>query len=279
MVKQELLSVRKTIWKQRFLVAEMSYSVYGDDRRIVDRAIDTELVVSRKTKDPTKAFQNYYLRSRMNPDPRGLDDNESAVKLSPTDQVGFRGLFVSEFQGLMEQRDFDFSRYAQQAEYLTEMVAYKMESTKDKQENAVYAFTIVTIIFLPLSAIAGIFGMNTNDIRDLDQSQWLYWVVALPVTAGVIIGGLWWMNELGNVMRWLTGQKSGSGISAKGFTAAPISYDYPVPESPSRYPSRVSTQQLYSLDEESKGVATRKHRYRDVRDGVVRRTTRSRTFI
>jgi hypothetical protein len=29
--------------------------------------------------------------------------------------------------------------------------------------------------------------MNTNDIRNMDQNQWLYWVVALPVTVIVVL--------------------------------------------------------------------------------------------
>jgi hypothetical protein len=49
--------------------------------------------------------------------------------------------------------------------------------------------------------------MNTTDVRDMPFGQWLYWATALPVTLVVIVGGLWWMNELGNVMAWATGQK------------------------------------------------------------------------
>lgn len=80
---------------------------------------------------------------------------------------------------------------------------FKTETRKDYHEQAVYAFTIVTVIFLPLSAISSIFGMNTSDIRDLEQGQWLYWATAVPVTVGVILIGLWWMGELGNAALWL----------------------------------------------------------------------------
>jgi len=77
------------------------------------------------------------------------------------------------------------------------------DTTKYRQENAVYAFTIVTVIFLPLSAVSSIFGMNTSDMRDLTQTQWLYWATAIPVTVGVILLGLLWTGELGNVLRWM----------------------------------------------------------------------------
>ena len=76
------------------------------------------------------------------------------------------------------------------------------DTTKSRQENAVYAFTIVTVIFLPLSAVSSIFGMNTSDMRDLEQGQWLYWATAVPVTLGVILLGLLWTGELRNAFQW-----------------------------------------------------------------------------
>ncbi len=76
---------------------------------------------------------------------------------------------------------------------------------------AIYAFTITTVIFLPLSAVSSIFGMNTNDIRNMEMDQLVYWVTALPVTIFVIIVALWWMGELGNALRWLFRRKRGDG--------------------------------------------------------------------
>jgi len=61
----------------------------------------------------------------------------------------------------------------------------------------------VTIIFLPLSAVASIFGMNTNDVRNMGLNQWAYWATAVPVTAAVIFLGLLWTGELGNIVRWV----------------------------------------------------------------------------
>jgi hypothetical protein len=77
------------------------------------------------------------------------------------------------------------------------------DTTKFRQENALYAFTIVTIIFLPLSAVSSNFGMNTNDFRDMEQGQWLYWATAIPVTVTVVLLGLFWTGELGNAFRWI----------------------------------------------------------------------------
>lgn len=52
--------------------------------------------------------------------------------------------------------------------------------------KAILVFTVVTIVFLPLNFISSFFGMNFSDIRNTDQTQWVFWAVALCVTAGVV---------------------------------------------------------------------------------------------
>lgn len=82
-----------------------------------------------------------------------------------------------------------------------------METTRDRQERAIYAFTIVTVVFLPLSAVSSIFGMNTADIRDMELGQWAYWAAAVPVTVLVMFLGLLFTGELGNLARWVFGRR------------------------------------------------------------------------
>ena len=78
-----------------------------------------------------------------------------------------------------------------------------IDTTKDRQEAAVFAFTMVTIVFLPLGTISSIFGMNTSDIANMELGQWVYWATALPTTGLVIVLGLWWMGELENLFNQL----------------------------------------------------------------------------
>lgn len=150
-----------------------------------------------------------------------LTDLDAASKLSATDAGGFRSLFLADCANLVEQREYEFRRNTEYAEDLERETTYKMEWTKDRQENAIYAFTLVTIIFLPLSAISSIFGMNTNDIRNMDFDQWLYWAIALPVTILLILVALWWMDELGNATDWLFGgRKRSSGYGKSSLSGA-----------------------------------------------------------
>lgn len=64
----------------------------------------------------------------------------------------------------------------------------RIESNRDRQEAAILVFTVVTIIFLPLSFVSSFFGMNVNDIRSMGRSQWIFWASALPLTA--IVAGV-----------------------------------------------------------------------------------------
>ena len=56
--------------------------------------------------------------------------------------------------------------------------------------KAILVFTVVTIIFLPLNFVSSFFGMNFADIRSTTRTQWLFWPVALCVTAGVVAASL-----------------------------------------------------------------------------------------
>lgn len=66
-----------------------------------------------------------------------------------------------------------------------------MLSRKDRQEGAIYVFTIVTIIFLPISTVSSILGMNTTDIRNTDNGQWVFWAASIPLTALVLLASLY----------------------------------------------------------------------------------------
>jgi Mg2+ and Co2+ transporter CorA len=56
--------------------------------------------------------------------------------------------------------------------------------------KAILVFTVVTIVFLPLNFVSSFFGMNFSDIREMRQTQWLFWAVALCITAGVVAASL-----------------------------------------------------------------------------------------
>ncbi|KAJ6782861.1 hypothetical protein PWT90_09947 [Aphanocladium album] len=238
LVRRELSAVRRTVTRQRHIIATMRQTMYPNAMTDFLRGDDDNYYPRPRHTNNRNYRHEHYPEARREEDYMSLD---YTLKVSPTDKNGFRGLLLTENSRQLDQRDFEFKRFFEYVEDLERTIAFKMDWTKDRQENAVYAFTIVTIIFLPLSSVAGIFGMNTSDVRDMNYTQWIFWAVALPVTFLVIVVGLWWMNELGNVMRWLTGQSSAAAAGNTGYggvTAEPVEVRYysdVEDEKPTRY--------------------------------------------
>ncbi|KAL9001792.1 MAG: hypothetical protein Q9188_005249 [Gyalolechia gomerana] len=82
---------------------------------------------------------------------------------------------------------------------------YRIESNRDRQEGAILVFTIVTIIFLPLSFVSSFFGMNTSDIRDMTTPQWAFWASAVPLTAIVVGVSIFVARKIEPLKDWWSG--------------------------------------------------------------------------
>ncbi|KAI8684106.1 hypothetical protein NCS57_00076100 [Fusarium keratoplasticum] len=277
LVQQELVAVKRTLWKQKNIICRVRNSLTAiDTQDIVIRQLEQSMFMKDKEKQYNKRYyaevspqappnpppQSYgpeedyaprveyaYTQEVTPPQPAndymGLDDDflydiTTSSKLSPTDAGGLRALLFLECSRLIEQREFEFRRFTEFTKDLERGFAYKMDFTRDRQERAIYAFTLVTIIFLPISAVSSIFGMNTTDIRDMEYSQWLYWVVAIPLTVVVILAGLLFMGELGNLARWFLrrsgqgGQGMYGGPSMMSQTAESAAFWPPPPPPPPR---------------------------------------------
>jgi len=73
--------------------------------------------------------------------------------------------------------------------------------------KAILVFTIVTIIFLPLSFISSFFGMNFLDIRDMERTQRLFWLVAGCLTVVTVGFSLFLAFYGGSIVDWVVAWK------------------------------------------------------------------------
>ena len=69
-----------------------------------------------------------------------------------------------------------------ECEALGQFVIHATEIEKDDLNKTILAFTIVTIIFLPLSFVTSYLGMNPSFEGDWTATQDLFWEIALPLT-------------------------------------------------------------------------------------------------
>lgn len=73
---------------------------------------------------------------------------------------------------------------------------------QDWRDNAAVVFTIITVIFLPLSFVASVFGMNTSDVRDMELTQWVFWTTAIVFTILVVLITVYFV-DVPPLWRWL----------------------------------------------------------------------------
>lgn len=89
---------------------------------------------------------------------------------------GFLDDMIKHFRTLKE--------YAKEAETLT--TNYIRVSNEDNSK-AIFVFTTVTVIFLPLNFVSSVLGMNVSDIRTTKRGSDLFWEIAVPVTIAVFM--------------------------------------------------------------------------------------------
>ncbi|KAF2463922.1 uncharacterized protein BDR25DRAFT_346990 [Lindgomyces ingoldianus] len=91
---------------------------------------------------------------------------------------------VSVTDYLLNQTEEMLQNFGEMSRRLTELENWHflcLSIDTDKQNKASFVFTTVTVFFLPISTLASILGMNTNDIRNMTENQWLFWAVAVPL--------------------------------------------------------------------------------------------------
>ncbi|PVI02967.1 hypothetical protein DM02DRAFT_521838 [Periconia macrospinosa] len=83
---------------------------------------------------------------------------------------------------------------------LSDTAKQSAEINEEDHGKAIFVFTVVTAIFLPLSFITSYLGMNTADIRDMENNQTLFWEIAAPLTA-VVMGAVVFVAYNGDELR------------------------------------------------------------------------------
>jgi Mg2+ and Co2+ transporter CorA len=89
--------------------------------------------------------------------------------------------------GIINQRRERYRYLGKSAKKLRERTKTNVEILDDDHGKAIFVFTVVTLVFLPLSFVTSFLGMNTVDIRNQDSTQRLFWAIALPLTLIVIV--------------------------------------------------------------------------------------------
>ncbi|KAF5962323.1 Mg2+ transporter protein CorA-like/zinc transport protein ZntB [Fusarium bulbicola] len=82
---------------------------------------------------------------------------------------------------------YDIEKLQDTTERLKFQAALFIKIKAEDQSVTIYVFTFVTVVFLPLSFATSYMGMNTSDIRDMKQGQWIFWAVGGVLTVLVLL--------------------------------------------------------------------------------------------
>ncbi|EXJ71329.1 uncharacterized protein A1O5_05135 [Cladophialophora psammophila CBS 110553] len=127
---------------------------------------------------------------------------EGFLATTTTRQALFQDFERPLFYKLRREQWEDSDSYEQILEGIPRLRSLLVQSVEIQQEDhgkAILVFTLVTVIFLPMSFVAGFLRMNTQDVRSLGEGLWIFWATALPVTVFVVALSVWigyWSESL-----------------------------------------------------------------------------------
>ena len=157
-------------------------------------------------------------RSQQSPKANGISratpttalPGDPAENTAPRHSATYRHLTASSFNDPIAKLEDNLQRELADLQDLRDnantLVSRTIQLVNIRLEDhgkAILVFTVVTIIFLPLNFVSSFFGMNTRDIRDLNATQSLFWLVAICVTAGVLGASIFLAFQGGDILEKL----------------------------------------------------------------------------
>lgn len=138
----------------------------------------------------------------------------------------YERMLLASCQDSLQLTDQEYRYLLARCGPLSDSTKQSLEINEEDHGKAIMVFTIVTIIFLPLSFVTSFLGMNTTDIRDMGSSSSLFWAIAVPLTA-VTMGSILYIGYNGDELRdafsslyrTITGKQDRSA-SARGISVA-----------------------------------------------------------
>ena len=166
-------------------------------------ALQEELTAIANVGNAQRTLLEQYLRLL---DPRSLRiTNRTRIGQFATERALGR-----KQQRILQMRDKNVQDLVERTDYLRDRIKQTIEIVEEGHGKAIRVFTIVTLFFLPLSFVSSFMGMNTRDIREMQQGQTLFWSTGLPITAVVLLAAVMYAYYGDQVGDWLEQQMSRS---------------------------------------------------------------------
>jgi hypothetical protein len=128
---------------------------------------------------------------------------------------------IAKLQDNLQRELFDLQDLRDNANTLVSRTIQLVNLRMESSSKAMLVFTVVTIIFLPLNFVTSFFGMNVSDIRNMQATQSLFWLVAMCVTAGVFVASIFLAFQggklLDRMLLWIDARKERAALKAPAY--------------------------------------------------------------
>jgi Mg2+ and Co2+ transporter CorA len=107
----------------------------------------------------------------------------------PGRQINFQyeRKFIDTLLETIHRQMLDYDELRERSTRLATENVQLVETQQDENSNNIFIFTIVTVIFLPLTFISGFFGMNLAGINGTKSTTVHFWELAVPITSAIAI--------------------------------------------------------------------------------------------
>jgi Mg2+ and Co2+ transporter CorA len=123
-------------------------------------------------------------------------------------RFAFEEITINRIKKAVKERITDCTELFNRTERLADQNVKLVETYQDDDNKTLLIFTVVTITFLPATFVTGFFGMNFHHINDTTYTVKHFWIIAGPLTLGVVMISLILAN-LGRIRRnWVEIRKS-----------------------------------------------------------------------
>ncbi|KAJ4295468.1 hypothetical protein N0V90_007480 [Kalmusia sp. IMI 367209] len=181
-----------------------------EELNIIIQIMDQQMELIKKLQAALKSGRN-----------RGYSHNstreyhhQNAGTIPPSDVATYRQMSFSHLSDpsaqLLEnlQREYvDLCDLRENSNALINRTIQLVNIRLEDHGKAILVFTIITIIFLPLSFISSFFGMNFSDIRDMESTQRLFWIIAGSLTIGTVAFAIFLAFYGSAIVDWLVAWK------------------------------------------------------------------------
>lgn len=113
--------------------------------------------------------------------PSSIDTPSTARKI----RFDFEKKSIERILGNLREQSKSCAELQKRAKVLAMQNVQSIEALQDDNSRAIFIFTFITVLFLPLSFVAGFFGMNLH--MDTSRTTSLFWQIAGPLAAAVVL--------------------------------------------------------------------------------------------